>query len=653
MFYFADIEASEKTKGHYRFEHKRDVFVGPFERINIFVGQNNSGKSRFLRELFCCENMVGSIPKDSSAFETLEFVESRRKTTVAIYNTNAPVNRNNIENITIDDFVRVLFCRKFAQYTLNHFVRFDLNNIPSIGENSLPDSCFEKRFYVPMIRGMRPFERVDDVYRKRTDADYFQSSGAKLAYKLDNLNKEDAEDSFQSKVSPRILTGLGIYQDLKKRLLGKFDQRRKIDDYRQWLKDHFFEGQTIEVIADEEKEVVSLTIDETQEHYIYDWGDGMQNLLILTYWPFMHNKGAFFIEEPDVSFHPSMQRKLLEAYTSDALIDCQFFMTTHSNHLINVASVEEHVGVFTFRKTFGEDAKVRIKKIDHKDREPLLLLGAQPSSVMMSNCTIWVEGISDRLTLRHFLSLYFQCVGEDRLREDLHYIFMETSGSNVEHLSFVSDDETINTDYLCSVAFLIADSDGYEERDGSYKVEQDGIWVSDEKGERLDAIKARLGDNAYILTVREFENLHTPKFIEDYVLSFRGMKKYREATDEHKAFQFDDERKRQWATEYIGTLIHEQYKALGYPDSANKFAEKKTITEKQTGDDGDVIEVEKKVYRGAMTGGHKKELPKHASKGDIAYSSFEELSEEAKDLIRAMYKFITDKNNLEPKQERT
>lgn len=651
MFYFADIEASEKTKEHYRFDYTNDVyrgpFVGPFEKINIFVGRNNSGKSRFLRELFCCAYMVGSVPSNSPAFRSLEYVESQRRIEVSIYNNGPKVNRENITRIGIDDFVRVLFCRRFVQYVEQGWVCFELNRIPDLEEKNIPDACFEKRFYVPMIRGMRPFVNTEDVYRSRTDIDYFQDETERILNKINNVGIDDSDDAYQSKVGPRILTGLGIYADLKKRLLGKYTERRKVDRYAKWLEEHFFDGQTIEVIADEEKQVVSLTIDHNQEHYIYDWGDGMQNLLILTYWPFMHDDGFFFIEEPDVSFHPSMQRKLLEAYTSEELSGCQFFMTTHSNHLINVASVEEHVGVFTFQKEFAGDAKVVIRKIDARDRAPLLLLGAQPSSIMMSNCTIWVEGISDRLTLKHFLSLYFKWLGEKRLKEDLHYIFMEYSGGNLKHWSFVSD-EGINVDYLCSVAFLVADRDGYECIDGSYKVLKDDKWVSDKKSERLDALTKRLDERAYVLPVREFENLHQPEFIESFVLSYPEMKDYQNKTDEHEAFAFDDARKDKWAHEYLGTLIHEQFEALGYPASVNKFAGEKEV--ELPNDKGELVK--QKRRRGTISSGPKTEMPKHAK---VYYKHFNDLSEDAKDLVRSIYQFIAAKNGIElmPESEST
>lgn len=44
----------------------------------------------------------------------------------------------------------------------------------------------------------------------------------------------------------------------------------------------------------------------------------------------------FFIEEPELNLHPGLQRKLIEAMLSDEFSNHQFFLTTHSNHLLDL-----------------------------------------------------------------------------------------------------------------------------------------------------------------------------------------------------------------------------------------------------------------------------------------------------------------------------
>ena len=64
-------------------------------------------------------------------------------------------------------------------------------------------------------------------------------------------------------------------------------------------------------------------------------------------------------------------------------------------------------------------------------------LGVRNSSVFLSNCTIWVEGITDRKYIKKYLDLYLKEKGLlNRYQENLHYSFLEYAGSNIEHFSF-------------------------------------------------------------------------------------------------------------------------------------------------------------------------------------------------------------------------
>ena len=89
-------------------------------------------------------------------------------------------------------------------------------------------------------------------------------------------------------------------------------------------------------------------------------------------------------------------------------------------------------------------------------------LGVQNSSVFLSNCTIWVEGITDRHYVKHFLDLHKKENKDDPdicdFNEDYHYSFVEYGGNNITHWSFLDKEETpINVEKLCGRLFLLAD----------------------------------------------------------------------------------------------------------------------------------------------------------------------------------------------------
>ena len=73
-----------------------------------------------------------------------------------------------------------------------------------------------------------------------------------------------------------------------------------------------------------------------------------------------------------------------------------------------------NISVFHFSKIEDEN-KIEAEKPSFKvevasaqDRRILMNLGVQNSSVFLSNATIWVEGITDRLYLRAYMKKYIE-----------------------------------------------------------------------------------------------------------------------------------------------------------------------------------------------------------------------------------------------------
>src|SRR5581483_5520307 len=107
--------------------------------------------------------------------------------------------------------------------------------------------------------------------------------------------------------------------------------------------------------------------------------------------------------------------------------------------------------------------------ITHPPRTPLCgggavvltELGVHNSSVLLTNATIWVEGITDRLFIRHFLGiLQKELPASQRVREDVHFSFVEYGGSAIDHWSFLcarNETPRIDVTRLCGKLFLIAD----------------------------------------------------------------------------------------------------------------------------------------------------------------------------------------------------
>lgn len=87
-----------------------------------------------------------------------------------------------------------------------------------------------------------------------------------------------------------------------------------------------------------------------------------------------------------------------------------------------------------------------------KDHELLTSLGVRPSSLYLANCTIWVEGVTDRMYLSKLMQKYIQELEHSTSSQEarkaekyksfmpnFHYAFIEYAGGNITHWSFLDD----------------------------------------------------------------------------------------------------------------------------------------------------------------------------------------------------------------------
>ncbi len=213
---------------------------------------------------------------------------------------------------------------------------------------------------------------------------------------------------------------------------------------------------------------------------------------------------AFFIEEPELHMHAGMVRQLMNFYLNET--NHYYFFTTHSNHLLDMADESDQVIIQKFVKEPKENSKefdFKIYRCD-RDRDLLASLGVKPSSVYLANCTIWVEGIIDRLYITKYMEKYLAELKDSdpelykkyrRFMPNYHYTFVEYAGSNLTHWSFSDDytdhldDKGLSAKAVASEMLLIADDD------------------IQTRPERVKALQKELKkENYYILKCKETEN---------------------------------------------------------------------------------------------------------------------------------------------------
>lgn len=403
--------------------------ISNLRQINCFVGSNNSGKSRVIREIFAnIANKIllldNSILDGIIANKTIRglekfadiFTDIKNNSDIKDLESNYQVFvsiRHLLEEL--DEATIARACRSHKPYMYNTY-----KEIPdsAFREQLLQelrdlDSFFMKKrifwysshkLYIPILRGMRPLEGNGDVYTLRTAKDY----------KIGADFKE-------------IFTGLSLYYDLREHLLGEATKRKLIKSFEEFLSKYFFENQEVSLIPMLDKDVVYIKIGEI-ERPIFELGDGVQALIILTFPLFLRKNEPhlIFIEEPELHLHPKWQRFFLKTIKEE-FPNHQFFFSTHSNVFLN--NRDENISLYHVKQS-PNYTKTIVQHIEGEAIGVLEDLGYHASDLFSTNYILWVEGVSDRIYLKKFIETF-----DADLIEGIHYTIMFYGGcAQLEHL---------------------------------------------------------------------------------------------------------------------------------------------------------------------------------------------------------------------------
>ncbi|WP_312331621.1 AAA family ATPase [Acinetobacter variabilis] len=555
------------------------------KRLNFFIGKNNAGKSRFLRGLF-------RMYSGQHLYNSLQFRKLKGfKKQLIINPQNIPLKNNpnykhfiNSESSLVPENVGSII--QIFENCLNYLGQFnqlqDLysnNNIPQAKakfikeiEENINKIFHNKKFYIPILRGMRPVTDLDKKYPyiERAQKDYFKDPN--------KFNKEN------------IVTGERLYHELKIHLLGKPQQRELIKQYEEKLSQYFFDNETVTLIPyigkddnGHDNDVVHIKLGEDDQFAIHKLGDGLQQAIVLTYEAFIKKDEthAFFIEEPELHMHAGMVRQLMNFYLNET--SHYYFFTTHSNHLLDMADESDQVIIQKFVKLPNIDNPskfdFKIYRCD-RDRDLLASLGVRPSSVYLANCTIWVEGITDRLYITKYMEKYLAELEESneelykkyrRFMPNYHYTFVEYSGSNLSHWSFDDDYPKTREE---RIEFLKQDRG-----QSATAVASEMLLITDgdiqKNSEKIKFLRKELNrENLIILECKETENtLPKDSIIRVAKAKFHRLKNVKQSYDISLIDNITDENYFDNSQYGIGRLIDEIIKKPSSSTTKTAFAD--------------------------------------------------------------------------------
>ena len=146
----------------------------------------------------------------------------------------------------------------------------------------------------------------------------------------------------------------------------------------------------------------------------------------------MSGHKLFVFEELENSLHPHTQRRLLKYIDSKVGEGSIIAMSTHSPVILDYFQGCEGVSFYEVYKN-GNSLDTKVRRVSaFNDRVGVLdSLGVRASDAMQTNFVIWVEGPSDRIYVREWLSI----VSGGSLLEHEHYTIMFYGGKLLSHLT--------------------------------------------------------------------------------------------------------------------------------------------------------------------------------------------------------------------------
>ncbi|MBI5839982.1 MAG: AAA family ATPase [Chloroflexi bacterium] len=237
---------------------------------------------------------------------------------------------------------------------------------------------------------------------------------------------------------------------------------------------------------------------------LLEGSDGKANFLFMIFSIRKWEPGSvIFIEEPEVSMHPGLQKQFL-SYLKELSQkeNYQFLVSTHSPYLMNLAVTDEWDDISIFRLSKDAHGHTKIRLDEEHDQSWVILsdLGHSPADVLHANGIIWVEGPSDLI----YLDVWIKKLASD-LRRGKDYEIMWYGGSNFVQIG-TEDEQKIRTIFwqnketpqkLISLFSLnpnwafIVDSDSDKESDRTAKARATFTTINEKKDAFIRECKAK------------------------------------------------------------------------------------------------------------------------------------------------------------------
>lgn len=497
------------------------VKVAPLKKINLIIGQNNSGKSNIITFLKEHYSSLAKGINESGSREYSQFLDTDKHISDKVTKTRIAfcldTNCEDYDNYVYSKISREHKDRRFKglvdKLLTSSFFKDDSGLVWFIYESNQPNGKYNLSINFSEIKPLLNEGEWLDLWKCLThqgsgniDAHWIPQTIQKLTCIPINIPSIEFIPAIRkigkSGTIPEDFSGFGIIERLailQNPPLAEQHLRKKFDDINIFVRT-VLENESATLDIPHDKSMILVHMDR-KILPLSSLGTGTHEVIILAAAATVLENSVLCVEEPELHLHPLLQKKLI-TYLSEATTN-QYLFTTHSAHLLDTEWAE------IFHVHYTNDQTVVSAISSTKEKSNICHnLGYRASDILQSNCIIWVEGPSDRIYIKHWLSSI-----DDSLIEGVHYSIMFYGGRLFSHLTADDlDDENYRVNDFISVRKL--------NRNTTI------VFDSDKSGSRvrLNKTKKRLKEEfnkgpgfAWVTKGREIENYIDPDVIESCV----------------------------------------------------------------------------------------------------------------------------------------